>query len=111
MTTRYVTLRFPDYATAVEAAKLLGFWQTLVPESVDSETGETIPERGELLQSGQTIRPDGSAFSWAIDEIGQLEDGYYVNATGELPAEVEPFIVPYGSGGRIFAGTDDLVEI
>ncbi len=105
----YTTLRFPDYATAVAAAKALGFWRTLEPETINQDTGEIIPEKGELAQSGQTIRTDGSAFSWGIDEIGQLEDGYYVNATGELPAEVEPFIVPYGSGGRIFAGTEDLV--
>ncbi len=96
MTISYVTLRFPSYEIAKSAAQQLGFWDD---------------ENDRLNTAGQTIRPDGSAFSWAIDEIGQLNDGYYVNATGELPAEVEPFIVPYGSGGRIFAGTEELVGI
>lgn len=107
----YVTLLFPDRATAVGAAKLLGFWD----EANDR-----------LLQGGQTIRPDGSAFSWMIDEIGAVVDqpaivdadtgeviapatyrlGWYVNAVGELPTEVAPYVVPYGSGGRVFAGTE-----
>ncbi len=94
MTIAYVTLKFPNYEVAKSAAQQLGFWDT---------------ENDRLNTAGQTIRSDGSAFSWAIDEIGQLDDGYYVNATGELPAEVEPFIVPYGSGGRIFAGTEELI--
>ncbi len=116
MTINYVTLRFPSYEVAEAAAKQLGFWDN---------------ENNRLNTAGQTIRADGSAFSWGIDEIGLVvetpaiidpetgevieeatyKDGYYVNATGELPAEVEPFLVPYGSGGRIFAGTEELVGI
>jgi hypothetical protein len=107
----FVTLCFPDRATAVAAAQALGFWDT---------------DADQLKTDGQTIREDGSAFSWGIDEIGLAVDtpavvdpetgevleppvfkpGYYVNATGELPEAVSAYLVPYGSGGRVFAGTE-----
>ena len=105
------TLRFPDRPTAIAAAQALGFWD----EDADR-----------LRTDGQTIREDGSAFSWGIDEIGLAVDtpavvdpetgevttaatfkaGYYVNAAGELPEAVSAYVVPYGSGGRVFAGTE-----
>lgn len=91
--TSYATLLFPDYATAVAAAKMLGFWDT---------------ENDRLKVQGQTLREDGSAFSWMIDEIGQDPNGltgYAVNACGELPPAVDAYKIPYGSAGRIFAGT------
>jgi hypothetical protein len=93
MTTTYATLCFPNYATAKSAAQALGFWDE---------------EADQLRTDGQTIRPDGSAFAWCVDEIGEVpgESGYYVNATGELLEAVAPYIVPYGSGGRVFAGTE-----
>jgi hypothetical protein len=104
------TLQFPSYEVARAAAQALGFW--------DSDADR-------LRTDGQTIREDGSAFSWGIDEIGLAVDapavvdpetgevttpatfkpGYYVNATGELPEAVSAYLVPYGSGGRVFAGT------
>jgi hypothetical protein len=104
------TLRFPDYATAKAAATQLGFWNT---------------EEDALNTRGNSTREDGSVFGWAIDEIGQdpvitsgtYDDegneidppiratGYFVNVTGELPPDAEGFIVPYGSAGRLFAGT------
>jgi hypothetical protein len=107
----YATLCFPDRATAVAAAQALGFWD----EDADK-----------LRTDGQTIRDAGSAFSWGIDEIGTAVDapavvdpetgevtsaatfkpGYYVNATGELPEAVSAYLVPYGSAGRVFAGTE-----
>lgn len=106
----YATFLFPTYETAVAAAQALGFW--------DSETDK-------LNTQGQTIRPDGTAFSWAIDEIGldpvvvpgeydeegaeltaplRLQ-GYAVNACGELPEAVDVYAIPYGSAGRVFSGT------
>jgi hypothetical protein len=107
----HATLCFPDRPTAIAAAQALGFWD----EDADK-----------LRTDGQTIREDGSAFSWCIDEIGLAVDtpavvdpetgevlepppfkpGYYVNATGELPEAVSAYLVPYGSGGRVFAGTE-----
>lgn len=112
--TQFATLLFPDYATAVAAAKQLGFWDM---------------EEDKLKTGGQTIRPDGTAFSWMIDEIGQdpvtvpgtYDDegneitpptrlsGYAVNATGELPPAVDAYRIPYGSAGRVFAGTEPEV--
>jgi hypothetical protein len=106
----YATLLFPDYQTAVAAAMALGFWDIV---------------NDQLLTQGQTIRPDGTAFSWAIDEIGldpvvvpgeydeegaeltaplRLQ-GYAVNACGELPEAVDAYAIPYGAAGRVFAGT------
>jgi hypothetical protein len=104
------TLRFDDYDQAKAAATQLGFWNT---------------EEDRLNTSGQSRREDGSVFGWAIDEIGQdppiapgtydedgnelvpptRADGYFVNVTGELPPGAEGFVVPYGSAGRLFAGT------
>jgi hypothetical protein len=105
-----VTLLFPDYHTAVAAAKALGFWDD------DSDT---------LRTSGQTIPEDGAPFSWAIDEIGldpvviqgTYDDegveltpptrlsGYAVNATGELPPAALAYAIPYGSAARLFGGS------
>jgi len=105
----YATLLFPDYQTAVAAAMALGFWDIV---------------NDQLLTQGQTIRPDGTAFSWAIDEIGldpvvvpgeydeegneltaslRLQ-GYAVNACGELPEAVNTCASPYGSAARVFSG-------
>jgi hypothetical protein len=96
---------------------------TQEPVLIQTQTGMT---EGRLKTDGQTIREDGTAFSWGIDEIGLAVDtpavvdpetgevleppvflpGYYVNATGELPEAVSAYLVPYGSGGRVFAGTE-----
>jgi hypothetical protein len=109
---QYATLKFPDYTAAVQTAKILGFWD----EDLD-----------QLKTDGQSFSEDGRAFSWTIDEIGDkvidlpaeinpetgeiIEEatykfGYYVNVTGELPPQIEAFKVTYGSGGRVFAGTE-----
>ena len=109
MTSQFATLLFPDYATAVAAAKSLGFWDD------DSDT---------LRTSGQTIPETGAPFSWAIDEIGAdpvvipgtYDDegneltpptrlsGYAVNCVGEIPEAAMAYAIPFGSAGRVFAG-------
>lgn len=106
----YATLLFPDYATAVAAAQALGFWDT---------------EADRLRTQGQTTRPDGTAFSWAIDELGMNPavvpgeydeegnelvapkrlQGYAVNASGELPPEAMAYAIPYGAAGQVVFGT------
>ncbi len=106
----YATLLFPTYEIAVAAAQALGFWDT---------------EADRLRTQGQTTRPDGTAFSWAIDEIGadpvvipdsydedgnelvapKRLSGYAVNACGELPPEATAYAIPYGAAGRVFSGT------
>lgn len=107
-----VTLLFPDYPTAVAAAQALGFWDA---------------EADALRTSGQTIPESGKPpFSWMIDQIGldpvvvqgaydeegnELTaplrlSGYAVNVTGgALPEAVLTYAIPYGSAGRLFAGT------
>ena len=104
------TLLFPDYETAVAAAKSLGFWDD------DSDT---------LRTSGQTIPESGPPFSWAIDEIGldpvviqgtydeegtaltppTRLSGYAVNCVGEMPEAAMAYAIPYGSAARLFGGS------
>lgn len=92
----YYTLRFPDYATAKTAALSLGFWD----DEVD-----------QLRTDGQSQRPDGSWYGWAIDEIGTNPVdgavGYFVNVVGELPPAALTYLAPggYGCAGRLFAGS------
>jgi hypothetical protein len=107
----YVTLRFPDQPTAVTVAKALGYW--------DDETDQ-------LRTAGQEQRSDGTYYSWGIDVIGDVVDtmavmnddgtvaipavyrpGWFVNVIGEeLPSGLAEYELPYGSAGRVFAGTD-----
>lgn len=141
------TLLFPDYPTAVAAAQALGFWQEVIIEEplitpgppdengwpafipVLDENNQPVTvakDYSRLNTQGQTIRPDGSAFSWFIDEIGQdpvvipatydgesnettpaqCLSGYAVNAIGELPELINLYRIPYGAAGRVFCGTD-----
>ena len=110
------TLRFDNYDQAKTIATALGFWNT---------------ETNKLNTRGNSIDTNGNYFGWVIDEIGQdpiispskynsegeitsqpvKATGYYVNISGQLPESQEGgpdlsiFIVPYGSGGRVFPGT------
>jgi hypothetical protein len=104
------TLRFQDRPTAEAAAKALNFWDD---------------DADELRTSGQSVDPDGTPFGWHIDEIGQdpiitpgeydengdelsppvRAEGYFVNVTGQLPEPALAYVVPYGSAGRVYAGT------
>jgi hypothetical protein len=106
------TLQFPSYEVARAAAQSLGFWD----DAADR-----------LRTDGQGQNGDGSWFGWGIDEVGVCIDtpaevdpetgevvtpatfrsGYWVNVNGQLPggADLAPFLRPYGSAGRVFAGT------
>ena len=106
------TLQFPDYPTAKAAAQQLGFWDA---------------DADRLRTDGQGQNGDGSWFGWSIDEVGVrvetpaeidpetgevttpavMAPGYWVNVVGELPAgaDLTAFLRPYGSAGRVFAGT------
>jgi hypothetical protein len=104
------TLRFQDRPTAEAAAKALNFWDD---------------EADELRTSGQSVDPDGTPFGWHIDEIGQdpviepgtydeegneltppvVAEGFFINVTGRLPEPALAYCVPYGSAGRLYAGT------
>jgi hypothetical protein len=107
------TLQFPDYATAKSAAQQLGFWDA---------------DGDRLRTDGQGQNGDGSWFGWSIDEVGvcidtpaeidpetgevvtpaTLRSGYWVNVNGQLPggANLDDFLRPYGTAGRVFAGTE-----
>lgn len=112
------TLQFPDYSVARAAAQQLGFWDT---------------DADRLRTDGQGQNGDGSWFGWSIDEVGAvvatpaevdpetgevltpavMADGYWVNVTGELPAgaDLSAYLRPYGSAGRVFAGTAPEVTL
>jgi hypothetical protein len=97
---RHYTLRFPDHQAAHDAAGGAGY----------------LDDDGELVSLGH---------KGALDIIGEVtipgtydadgneltpptpEPGFFVNLTipGPLPRTLAPFRTPYGSGGRIFAGT------
>ena len=118
MTILHFSFCFPDYATAQSAAQALGFW---------AEPTDDHPD-GRLVTDGQGVNPDGSVFGWAIDAIGQIHEpgtyddegdeltppvpipGYWINVAGQLPAGSDamlaPYLRPYGSAGRVFAGTE-----
>lgn len=130
----YATLLFPNYATAVAAAQALGFWNDPEPiyEMVPDPDGEEDAviqvqvgmTEGSVKSAGQTVREDGTAFSWSIDEIGtdpivvsgtydeegneltppKRLKGYAVNVCGEIPQEALVYEIPYGSAGRVYAG-------
>jgi len=109
MTSLY-TLRFDDRTQAEYLAKVLGFW--------DEDTDE-------LKSGGQSQEPDGQWFGWHVDIIGQdpviepgtydeegneltpavVAEGFYINVTGRLPEPALAYTVPYGSAGRLYAGT------
>jgi len=97
---RHYTLRFPDHQAAHDAAGGAGY----------------LDDDGELVSLGH---------KGALDIIGEVtipgtydEDGneitpptplpgFYVNcALPVLPRSLRFFSVPYGSGGRVFAGTE-----
>jgi len=118
MTTSHFTFCFPDYATAKAAAQALGFW---------AEPTDDHPD-GRLVTDGQGVNPDGTVRGWSIDEIGAIAipgtynengdeitppepiPGWWVNVAGQLPTGSEdmlaPYLRPYGSAGRVFAGTE-----
>lgn len=96
----HYTLRFPDELGAEATADKMGY----------------LDENGELRNLGH---------EGAIDVIGQVAipgtyddegneikpptivSGFFVNLSisPPLPANLVPFVVPYGRGGRVFAGT------
>lgn len=110
------TLKFNNYEQAKQVATILGFWNI---------------ELDKLKSRGRTIGTDGEYYGWGIDDIGQdpiitpskynnngviisspvKALGYYVNISGEMPTppdgypDPSVFIVPYGSGGRLFPNT------
>lgn len=96
-----------------------------LPALIQEQVGMT---EGSVKTSGQTVREDGSAFSWSIDQIGTdpivvsgtYDDegneltppkrlkGYAVNVCGEIPSEALVFEILYGSAGRIYAGMNPV---
>ena len=97
----HYTLRFPDHQAAHDAAGGAGYLD---------DVGELVPLglKGALDIIGQATLPG------TYDEQGNeitppiVLPGFYVNLAipGPLSRTLAPFKVPYGSGGRIFAGTE-----
>lgn len=115
-------IQTPIYDTEAEP-DAEGNYPPLLDENGQPSFTETT--EGRLKTSGQTIPESGPPFSWMIDEIGldpvviqgtydeegnELTaplrlSGYAVNATGELPEAALAYAIPYGSAGRLFAGS------
>jgi hypothetical protein len=98
---RHYTLRFPDEQAARDAAGGVGYLD---------DDGELVSlgHKGALDIIGEVVLPgtyddDGNELTPPV-----ILPGYYVNLAlpGPLPRALASFRVPYGSGGRIFAGTD-----
>jgi hypothetical protein len=109
------TFKFVNYAEAQAVAEAAGFWDY---------------ESNRLRTDGQSQAEDGGWFGWNIDEIGQdpvvvpavldeegnvltpavQETGYFVNATGQMPPAVAPYLADYyGQGGRFYAGAQEYL--
>jgi hypothetical protein len=99
--TNYYTLRFSDHQAAHDAAGGAGY----------------LDDDGELVSLGHNGALDiiGTATApGTYDEQGNeltppiVLPGFFVNLAipGPLPRTLAPFRVAYGSGGRIFAGTE-----
>jgi hypothetical protein len=97
----YYTLRFDSEPNAEAAADRLGYLD-------DDGNLRSLGHDGALDIIGQATIPgtydaDGNDLTPAI-----VLPGFYTNLAlpGPLPRALASFRVPYGSGGRIFAGTD-----
>jgi hypothetical protein len=97
----HYTLRFPDHQAAHDAADGAGYLD---------DDGELVSlgHKGALDIIGEVVLPgtydaDGNELSPPTPL-----PGFYVNLAipGPLPRTLAPFRTPYGSGGRIFAGTE-----
>jgi len=96
----HYTLLFPDEETARAAAASLGYLD---------DDGEPLPlgHKGAMDVIGDAMVPatygaDGSELSPSA-----VLPGFYVNlALPDLPDRLVCYTVNYGSGGRIFAGTE-----
>jgi len=101
--TNYFTLCFPSELEALEIARRFRL--------VDSD-GDIISSMGHLGD----IDEIGQAFEPAIRNADGEEilapvaiSGYFVNISlrsRDLPWSLEKYVVPYGRGRRVFAGTD-----
>ncbi len=97
----YYTLRFPDEPNAEATADRMGYLD-------DDGNLRSLGHNGALDVIGQAV------ISGSYDADGNeltppvILPGYYVNLAlpGPLPAALASFRVPYGSGGRVFAGTE-----
>ncbi len=97
---KHYTLRFPDEQAARDAADGIGYLD-------DDCEPVTLGHKGALDIIGEVTIPgtydaDGNELTPPT-----LLPGFYVNcALPVLPRALRPHAVPYGSGGRVFAGTE-----
>ena len=98
---RHYTLRFPDHQAAHDAAGGAGYLD-------DDGEIKSLGHNGALDIIGEVMLP--GTYDADGNELTPPTPlpGFYVNLAipGPLPRTLTPFRVPYGSGGRIFAGTE-----
>ena len=98
---RHYTLRFPDEPKAEATADRMGYL---------NDDGELVSlgHKGALDIIGEVTIP--GTYDADGDELTPPTPlpGFFVNLAipGRLPPALLPCQVPYGSGGRIFAGTE-----
>ncbi|NBW21258.1 MAG: hypothetical protein EBR82_76180 [Caulobacteraceae bacterium] len=97
----HYTLRFPDEPNAEATADRLGYLD-------DDGEIKSLGHDGALDIIGEVTIP--GTYDEHGDELSPPAplSGFYVNLAlpTALPRTLAPFKVPYGSGGRIFAGTE-----
>lgn len=96
----HYTLRFPDEPRAASVADRMGYLD-------DDGNLRSLGHDGALDVIGQAIvsgtyDADGNELSHPV-----VLPGFYANLAlpGPLPRALASFRVPYGSGGRVFAGS------
>jgi len=97
----HYTLRFPDEPKAEATADRMGYLD-------DDGEFKGLGHNGALDIIGQDVVP--GTYDEQGDELSPPTPlpGFYVNLAipGPLSRTLAPFRVKYGSGGRIFAGTE-----
>ena len=97
---RHYTLRFPDHQAAHDAASVAGYLD-------DDGEMVSLGHKGALDIIGEVVMP--GTYDADGNEITPPTPlpGFYVNcALPVLPRALRPHAVSYGSGGRVFAGTE-----
>ena len=98
---RHYTLRFHDEHAAHDAAGGAGYLD-------DDGEIKSLGHKGALDIIGEVMLP--GTYDADGNELTPPTPlpGFYVNLAipGPLPRTLAPFRVPYGSGGRIFAGSE-----
>ena len=96
----HYTLRFPDEPNAEATADRLGYLD-------DDGELKSLGHEGAVDIVGQAIIPGSYDAEGQEIKPPTIVSGFFVNLSicRPLAKSLQPYVVPYGSGGRVFAGT------